>query len=96
MSNVVELQHSLMATDKDEAQEGVDLVQQMERIVAEMAVQRAEVGRFQRTMGELRDQMSALADNFDAYGQALDRIPHRALRRQALKLAATVTVKKAR
>jgi len=71
---------------------GPDVVAKMERVVSAMAVQRAEVDRFQRTMADLKGQMDALSDNFQAYGRALDAIPHRALRKQAEQLARTMDI----
>lgn len=71
---------------------GPDVAAKMERVVSEMAVQRAEVDRFQRTMADLKGQMDALSDNFQAYGRALDAIPHRALRKQAEQLARTMDI----
>jgi hypothetical protein len=71
---------------------GPDVAAKMERVVSEMAVQRAEVDRFQRTMADLKGQMDSLSDNFQAYGRALDAIPHRALRKQAEQLARTMDI----
>lgn len=71
---------------------GPDVVAKMERVVSEMAVQRAEIDRFRRTMADLKGQMAALSDSFQAYGRALDAIPHRALRKQAEQLARTMDI----